>query len=147
MNRTRLNLKSVVVAVCISMFLIERGSCSTYIFPKGERPLISLAEASQICELVAKKTKVKTFNPTEASLQGSEAPQGGAWSFLQYGKNGEIYRFVVYFPEDLCLLLDEAHGQAIVSAHTHDGTQTEWPPQNRSEPKPKANEPDVFDKK
>lgn len=144
MSSKLLNIKAVII-LCISALSFGKGNCNTYVFPKGESPLLSLAEASLICEVVAKKSKIKVFNPTVARLQGSESPKGGAWSFLQYGKNGEVYRFVVYFPDDLCLILDEAHGQAMVSAHKRDGTQKEWTPKNDSDTKPKVGESDVFD--
>ena len=144
---SKLSSIKTVIILCISVLSFGRGNCTTFVFPKGESPSLSLAEASLICEVVAKKSKIKVFNPTEARLQGSELPKGGAWSFLQYGRNGEVYRLVVYFPDDLCLILDESHGQAVVSAHHRNGMQKEWPPKNSPDMKLKVGESDVFNEK
>ena len=116
-----------------------------YGFPKGEKPGISLMQAAHICEIIAKKANIKEFNPMEAILFGGKTPESGAWNFLQYGKDGKAYRFIIAFPEDVCLIFDEGKFQSPVSAFKRDGTPIKWPQTPQADRKNIINGFDVFD--
>lgn len=81
-----------------------------------------MLEAIRICGKCTKNSVLKSFNPTEATIRGGEMPGSGAWSFRQHEKDGSSILFVVYFPEKVCFIFDEAKGMKIISTHRHDGS-------------------------
>ena len=135
-------IKAVLLTAIFFGSLELQGKCETFAFPKGEIPSLSLIQATQICEKIAKKANIKNFNPVQALLYGAKTPKAGAWNFLQYGKNGEIYRFVISFPDDVCILFDEGKPGSQVMAYKHDGTPIKWPPASPTDRAQEMAEPD-----
>lgn len=108
-------------------FLMTDCRSDTYEFPKGEVPSVSMEHAIRICKSMVKLTPIGEFNPSEAILVGNKDSNGGAWNLVQHGKNGEVYRFVIYFPEDKCVVIDESKGNKPIALAKRDGTRMEVP--------------------
>lgn len=126
-----MNIKKFIISVnqllIFSILMCSYTVCAdTYKFPKGNIPELSLIEASKICQAVVQNSKIKTFNPTSVSLVGSKSPTSGVWDFEQHHKNGDSFRFLIYFPRDLCVIMNNNNG-AIISAQKRDGTPADLP--------------------
>ena len=82
-----------------------KAKSDTYCFPVGDVPTVSLVEAAGICKKLARAVGISPFNPTRATLSGKkDDPKGGTWFFEQTTKEGVVYSFAVYFPEDFCVV-------------------------------------------
>jgi len=108
-------------------FLIVESRGDTWIFRKGAVPKVSMAEAIQICEKVAKIMKFGSFTPVEASLAGYKDQNSGVWNFVHYSKNGKKYQYLVNFPQKLCLVLDDLNPTEPIGAYDYDGMPVKRP--------------------
>jgi hypothetical protein len=96
-------------------------------FSKGEVPSMSMEAAIQVCKVIIKITQIGEFNPVEALLAGAEDPKGGTWNFVQHGKKGEVFRFLIYFPQDKCIVIDESKNNELIASVKRDGTPIKLP--------------------
>lgn len=117
-----MNTKHYILTIVLSFAICSKVNSETRMFLPGEKPSISLAQAIEIIEDIIKKTTIKNFNPLSAGLLADEKAKSGVWNFVQHDEGGLVYRFVVYFPDDLCLILDEKNGQKIIGAFKRDGS-------------------------
>ena len=117
----------VFLGIITWIFLIGESRSNMYEFPKGEVPSMSMEVAIQVCKVIIKTTEIGEFNPAEALLAGAKDPKGGAWNFVRYGKKGELYRFLIYFPEDKCMIVDESKSDELIALVKRDGTPIKLP--------------------
>ncbi len=125
-------------AFLISFFL----SCGilhakTFVLVPGDKPKLSMKEALGILEKHAKSVTGREFIPREVVVMGDGTPGGGAWNIRQAEKDGKVYQFVVYFPEDECLVLDDS-SMNVLGAFRRDGTPIDLEKSNPHEEDPFA---------
>ncbi len=82
---------------------------------------------------------------------GGKLPGEGSWQFIQANKDGKQFRYVLFFPEDLCVILDETDDQRFVAAFTRSGKviskeNTKWRDENEK-PDPFEADPKVRPRK
>lgn len=105
----------------IMFFLCPSLRGEMFLFPIGEQPPISLRAAIDIFEKHAKKITGSDFNPRSAELVGSRNNGEGSWQLIQSDKNGRIYRYILYFPKNVCVIVSESDGQKFLGAFTKEG--------------------------
>lgn len=130
-------MKSLVLSMILSL-ACGTLRANTYGFLPGKKLQVSMKTAFEVFERHAKAVTGSDFNPLSALVMGDSKPGAGAWHFMQSDKDGKIYRFVLYFPEDLCVVLDESKGQEFLGAFTRDGKSVDrktagWEPMKPEE--------------
>lgn len=91
----------VYLMTCVSL------QANSFVFPPGEVPPVSLQLAVETLGKHSKKVTGVEFNPYSATLNGGSEEGSGAWQFSQFIKKGESIVFLLYFPENVCLVLDQ----------------------------------------
>lgn len=118
-----LRSKVMKAAILILSLALPCGflNANTFGFLPGDKPELSMKSALEILEKHAKSVTGREFIPRYVSVMGNGKPGGGVWDIRQHDKDGKVFRFMVYFPEDQCLILDEKDGMKPLGAFTRKG--------------------------
>lgn len=116
-------MKLVAILLC-ALMPISSAFGSLYIYPEGKRPAVSLRQACGIAETILAKLGIeKDYYVLDVVIAGDKGQTGaGAWNLGYRNAQGATIKVVVYFPEDLCILMMHPKvGEHSEKGYTRDG--------------------------